>query len=79
MPSNGSSIPLSGSSSNSPVALIGEVNAIDSGSRRSVTVSNGPRATTVRDTPDADSVARTPRTGGSSAMSETLTRLISRR
>ena len=31
MPSNGSSIPFSGSSSNSPVASIGEVNAIDSG------------------------------------------------
>ena len=71
MPSNGSSSPVSGSSSNSPVALIGEVNAIDSGSRRRVTVSKGPRATTVRDTPDADSVARTPRTGGTSAMSDT--------
>ena len=51
MPSNGSSIPLSGSSSNRPEALLGEVNAMASGSRRRVTVWNGPRATTVRESP----------------------------
>ena len=39
-----------------PVALTGEVKAIDSGCRRRVTVSNGPRATTARDTPAVDSV-----------------------
>ena len=37
-PSNGSSIPLSGSSSNRPEALLGAVNAMASGSRRRVTV-----------------------------------------
>ena len=38
IPSNGSSIPLSGSSSNRPEALLGMVNAMASGSRRRVTV-----------------------------------------
>ena len=49
MPRERSQQPSSGSKSNRPVALVGEVKAIDSGWRRSVTVSNGPRATTVRD------------------------------
>ena len=60
MPSNGSSIPLSGSSSNRPEALLGAVNAMASGSRRRVTVWNGPRATTVREKPDAERVQHRP-------------------
>jgi len=58
---------------------LGEVNAITSGSRRSVTVSKGPAATTVREVPDADSCARIPRTGGTTASSDSRTRLTSRR
>ena len=48
-----------------------------SGSRRRVIVWNGPRATTVREIPDAERVALRPVTGGTSAIIETLTRLIS--
>jgi len=60
MPPNGSSIPLSGSSSNRPEALLGAVNAMASGSHRRVTVWNGPRATTLREKPDAERVQHRP-------------------
>jgi hypothetical protein len=67
----GSSMPVSGSSSNSPVALLAEVNEINSGSRRTIMVWNESAPLTTREIPEAISVARTPWTGGISATIDT--------
>jgi len=61
------------------VAPMGEVSAICSGSRRTTTSRKLSPPTTTRDTPVTASVALIPRTGGTSATSDTRTRLISRR
>ena len=79
MLSKGASIPTSGSSSSSPVALLVPVKAICSGSRRTVMVENTSPPVTTREMPDPIRVALRPRSGGTSATTDTPARLTVRR